>query len=79
MLATIANAAHAKFRDLPAVLFIDLCNRYLELLAHTRYDRLYYLAFLFQRVAPRQVQRNLAHSYYHAASITESTPSSQLW
>ena len=79
MLATIANAAHAKFCDLPAILFIDLCNRYLKLLAHSCHDRFYYLAFLFQRVASRQVQRNLAHSYYHAASITESTPSSQLW
>jgi len=47
MLTTIANATHTKFSDLPAVLFIDLCNRYLELLAYSCHDRFNHLAFLF--------------------------------
>jgi len=47
MLTTIANATHAKFSDLPAVLFIDFRNRYFELLAYPCRDRFNHLSFIF--------------------------------
>jgi hypothetical protein len=39
VLATIANATHAKFGDLPTVLFLDLGNRNFKLMANSRYQR----------------------------------------
>jgi len=47
MLTAIADATHAKFCDLPMVLFIDFRNRNFILLACPGYDRLKYLAFIF--------------------------------
>jgi len=47
MLTTIADATHAKFSDLPMVLFVYFRNRYIKLLACPGHDRLKYLAFIF--------------------------------
>jgi hypothetical protein len=47
MLATIAHTTRAELSDLPAVVLIDLSNRYLELIAYTCYHRFYNLPLLF--------------------------------
>lgn len=48
VLATIANAAYADFRDLPAVLLIDLGDRHFKLVADARYDGFYNLPFVLE-------------------------------
>jgi len=55
VLATIADAAHAEFSDLPAILFVDLGNRHIKLIPHPRHDRFNDLSFVFQRMAHGQV------------------------
>ena len=55
VLATIADAAHAKFSDLPAILFIDLGYRHIKLISNPCHDRFDDLSFVFQRMAHGQV------------------------
>ncbi len=46
MLTTIANATHAKFGDLPAVMFLDFGNRHLKLMTYSRHQRFDDLPFI---------------------------------
>ena len=65
VLATIAHTACTKLGDLPAVMLIDLSDRYLKLVAYTGYHGFYNLPFVFQRVTLRQMERNFANTYHH--------------
>src|SRR5689334_9121353 len=47
MLTTIANAAHAKFGDLPAVVFLDFGNRHFKLMTNSCHQRFDDLPFIF--------------------------------
>ena len=71
VLATIADAAHANFSDLPAVLFIDLGNRHFKLIPHPCHNRFDNLPFIFQRMAHGQVQCDLTDANYHVDSIEQ--------
>ena len=71
VLATIADAAHTNFGDLPAILFIDLGNRHFELIPHPCQNRFDDLPFVFQRMAHRQVQCDLTDANYHVDSIEQ--------
>jgi len=71
VLAAIADAAHAKFSDLPAILLIDLGNRHLKLIAHPRQHGFDNLPFVFQRMAHGQVQCDLTDADYHVDSIEQ--------
>src|SRR5437763_7239969 len=68
MLTTIAHTTCAKLGDLPAIVLVDLSNRYLELVAYTCYHRFYNLPFFFQRMTLRQMKCNFADTYHHSLS-----------
>ena len=51
MLTTITYTGNAENRNLPEVVLFDFCDCYLELIAHTRENRLNNLPFLLQCVA----------------------------
>ena len=70
VLAAIADTTDTQYGYLPAILLINLGNRHLKLMTHPRHHRFNDLPLILQRVALRQVQRDLTDSNYHAASIT---------